>query len=88
MRSLQGRPAINIALQQFGSNPALLNKAGREPGMSQMDLSLTAANLSFLLCGIIVMLATLLVWAILSADRWVVLQRPARIRSNREQSGT
>lgn len=51
-----------------------------------MDLSLTAADLSFALCGLIVMLATLLVWAIRTADRWIVLQRPASVRSNRERS--
>ena len=46
-----------------------------------MDLSLTAANLSFVLCGLIVTLATLLVWAIRIADRWIVLQLPARVRN-------
>lgn len=52
-----------------------------------MDLSLTAANLSFVLCGLIVTLGTLLVWAIRIADRWIVLQRPASVRRDREQSG-
>lgn len=49
-----------------------------------MDISMTAADLSFVLCGLIVTLATLLVWAIHSADRWIALQRPIRIRRNRE----
>lgn len=52
-----------------------------------MDLSLTAANLSFVLCGLILTLATLLVWAIRTADRWIVLQRPVSVRRNRERSG-
>lgn len=53
-----------------------------------MDLSLTAADLSFVLCGLIVTLGTLLVWAIRTADQWIVLQRPASVRRNRERSGT
>jgi hypothetical protein len=52
-----------------------------------MDLSLTAADLAFVLCGLIAMLGMLLVWAIRTADQWIVLQRPAKIRSNRERSG-
>lgn len=52
-----------------------------------MDLSLNAANLSFVLCGLIATLATLLVWAIRTADRWIALQRPIKIRRSRERSG-
>jgi hypothetical protein len=48
-----------------------------------MDLTLNAADLAFALCGLIVALGTLLIWAIRTADRWA-LQRPARIRRNRE----
>ncbi|MEH2508994.1 hypothetical protein V1291_000348 [Nitrobacteraceae bacterium AZCC 1564] len=36
-----------------------------------MNPSLTAADLSFILCGLIVVLGTLLVWAIWVADRWI-----------------
>lgn len=86
MRKLQSRPLI--APQQSSPNPALIALAGRKPGMSSMDLSLTAANLSFVLCGLILTLATLLVWAIRTADRWIVLQRPVSVRRNRERSGT
>jgi hypothetical protein len=50
-----------------------------------MDLSLTAADLAFVLCGLIAMLGMLLVWAIRTADQWIVLQRPAKIRGNRER---
>lgn len=53
-----------------------------------MDLSLTAADLAFVLCGLIMTLGTLLVWAIRTADRWIVLQRPASVRRNRERPGT
>lgn len=49
-----------------------------------MDLPMNAANLAFVLCGLIVTLGTLLVWAIRSADRWIAVQRPIRIRRNRE----
>ncbi len=86
MRKPQGGSLI--ALQQFGENPAYMIEAGLEPGMSPMDLSLTAADLSFVLCGLIMMLATLLVWAIHTAERWIVLQRPVNVRSNRERPGT
>lgn len=49
-----------------------------------MDLSMNAADLSFVLCGLIVVLGTLLVWAIRAADRWIVLQRPIGVRRSRE----
>jgi len=48
-----------------------------------MDLSMTAADLSFALCGLIFLLGTLLVWAIRTADRWLVRQRTAEIRKSR-----
>lgn len=40
-----------------------------------MDLPVSAAGLSFALCGIIVALGSLLIWAIWTVDRW--LQPPA-----------
>jgi hypothetical protein len=49
-----------------------------------MDLPLSAANLSFVLCGLILVLGTLLIWAIQSADRWIALKRPVWIRRRRE----
>jgi hypothetical protein len=49
-----------------------------------MDLSLNAANLSFVLCGLVVVLGTLLVWAIRAADRWIALHRPLGVRRSRE----
>jgi len=49
-----------------------------------MDLPMSAANLSFVLCGLIMVLGTLLVWAIRSADQWIVVQRPVRARRSRE----
>ncbi len=42
-------------------------------------LSVTAADLSFVLCGLIFLLGTLLVWAIHTADRWIVHRRLTRI---------
>jgi hypothetical protein len=61
---------------------------GFKSGKYPMDLSLTAADLAFVLCGLIAMLGVLLIWAIRTADQWVILQRPANIRSNRERSGS
>jgi len=49
-----------------------------------MDLPMSAANLAFVLCGLIMVLGTLLVWVIRSADRWIAVQRPVRIRRRRE----
>jgi hypothetical protein len=46
-----------------------------------MDLSMSAADLSFVLCGLIIALGTLLVWAIRIADRWVGM---VKVRRNRE----
>lgn len=43
-----------------------------------MDPSVTAADLSFMLCGLIVALGALLVWAIRMADRWVALVKVRR----------
>ncbi|MCC6494386.1 MAG: hypothetical protein IT424_15345 [Pirellulales bacterium] len=40
-----------------------------------MDLTISAAGLSFALCGIIAALGSLLIWAIRTMDRWI--QRPA-----------
>jgi len=51
-----------------------------------MNLSLTAADLAFVLCALIVMLGTLLVWAIRSADQWIAVQRPVKIGNSRERS--
>lgn len=49
-----------------------------------MDLTLNAADLAFVLCGLIVALGTLLVWAIRTADRWNAFQRPASVRRSSE----
>jgi hypothetical protein len=46
-------------------------KRGGLRGAFPMNPFLTAADLSFILCGLIVALGTLLVWAIRIADRWV-----------------
>jgi hypothetical protein len=43
--------------------------------------SMSAANLSFLLCGLVITLGTLLVWAIRIADRWV---STVKVRKNRD----
>jgi hypothetical protein len=46
-----------------------------------MDPSFTAPELSFILCGLIVALGALLVWAIQISDRWVSM---VRVRRNRD----
>jgi hypothetical protein len=46
-----------------------------------MDPSMSAADLSFILCGVILALGMLLVWAIQIADRWVSM---VKIRRNRD----
>ncbi len=46
-----------------------------------MNQSMSAADLAFVLCGLIVALGTLLVWAIQIADRWVGM---VKIRKNRD----
>lgn len=46
-----------------------------------MDPSLTPPELSLILCGLIVALGPLLVWAIQIGDRWV---RMVRVRRNRD----
>ncbi|WP_424631396.1 hypothetical protein [Bradyrhizobium sp. SYSU BS000235] len=46
-----------------------------------MDPLMSAADLSFMLCGLIVALGALLVWAIAIADRWVDM---VKVRRNRD----
>lgn len=48
-----------------------------------MDIPLTAADLSFVLCGLIATLGALLVWAIHTADRWIAVRRPVTIERRR-----
>jgi hypothetical protein len=45
-----------------------------------MDPSLSAADLSFILCGVILALGALLVRAIQIADRWITVVRVRRDR--------
>jgi hypothetical protein len=47
-----------------------------------MDLTVTAAGLSFALCGVIVALGSLLIWAIRAMDRWIAIRRPANRWTN------
>lgn len=42
-----------------------------------MDLTVTAAGLSFALCGVVVALGSLLIWAIHTMDRSATVQRQA-----------
>lgn len=56
----------------------LKNTRGCFEGEFPMDPSVTAADLSFMLCGLIVALGALLVWAIRMADRWVALVKVRR----------
>lgn len=50
-----------------------------------MDLAIDTANHSFVLCGLIVVLGTLLVWAIRTVDQWITHRHPIRIRSHRRE---
>lgn len=43
--------------------------------------TMSAADLSFILCGLTIVLGTLLVWAIRIADRWVGM---VKVRKNRD----
>jgi len=45
-----------------------------------MDPSMSAADLSFILCGLVVALGMLLVWAIRIADRWASMVKIRRDR--------
>lgn len=53
-------------------------------GEFSMDPSLSAADLSFILCGVILALGALLVWAIQIADKWVELV-VARVKVRRDR---
>ncbi len=46
-----------------------------------MNPSMSAADLSFIFCGLVVTLGTLLVWAMWVADRWVAT---VKVRRNRD----
>ena len=45
----------------------------------------SAADLSFILCGLIILLGSLLVWAIHTVDHWMATQRLVRVRKNRRE---
>lgn len=47
-----------------------------------MNLSVTSANLSFLLCGLTLLLGSLLIWAFRAADGWLAPQRLDRSRKD------